>query len=113
MYFIVISSKYGFIRIYKTEYWGCNLKIFLNNLKYFKNLTSEIFVIGGASIYEQLLPYCEVAYITKCFQIFEADKFMINLETENNWELLDSSEIKNYKNLTYKFLTFKNTRIKI
>ena len=30
-----------------------------------KQADGDAFVIGGASVYEQLLPYCDTAYITK------------------------------------------------
>ena len=35
----------------------------------------EVFLIGGASVYRQLLPYCERAYVTKTFLDTEADSF--------------------------------------
>lgn len=107
----IISSEYFFLRKYSDDRWGCNLNTFIHNLKFIATLAPEIFVIGGASIYEQLLPYCETAYITKCFQSFEADKFMVNLETKNNWKLTESSKIKTYKDLNFQFLTFTNVGI--
>jgi dihydrofolate reductase len=41
----------------------------------------ENFIIGGASIYKQFLPYCDRLYITKVHQSFEGDVFfpMLNL----------------------------------
>ena len=33
----------------------------------------DIYVIGGESIYRQLLPYCKVAHITKIDHAYEAD----------------------------------------
>ena len=33
----------------------------------------DIFVIGGESIYRQLLPYCDTAYITKIDHAYQAD----------------------------------------
>lgn len=108
---LVISKDYKFMRLWKSGVWGCNLEIFVNNLKRIATIAPEIFVIGGASIYEQLLPYCETAYITKCFQTFEADKFMVNLETKNNWKLTTEEPVKKFKDLTYQFLTFENKGI--
>ncbi|MBQ2792280.1 MAG: dihydrofolate reductase, partial [Oscillospiraceae bacterium] len=38
------------------------------------------FVIGGGSIYRQLLPYCDAAYITKVHVTPESDTFFPNLD---------------------------------
>ena len=35
----------------------------------------DIYVIGGESIYRQLLPYCKVAHITKIAHAYEADTY--------------------------------------
>ena len=45
-----------------------------------KKFEEEIFVIGGASIYPQLLPYCERAYVTKVFADGKAEVFFDNLD---------------------------------
>ena len=37
----------------------------------------SLYVIGGGSIYDQLLPYCDTAYITKFDKTFEADTYII------------------------------------
>ena len=38
----------------------------------------DIYVIGGESIYRQLLPYCKVAHITKIDHAYEADTYFPN-----------------------------------
>ena len=40
----------------------------------------DIYVIGGESIYRQLLPYCKVAHITKIDHAYEADTYFPNLD---------------------------------
>jgi dihydrofolate reductase len=37
--------------------------------------TQEIYVIGGATIFNQLLPFCELAYITHIHKNYEGDSF--------------------------------------
>lgn len=44
-------------------------------------------VIGGGSIYNQLLPYCDTAYITKVHATPESDTFFPNLDEDNSWKL--------------------------
>ena len=40
----------------------------------------EIYVIGGGKVYEELLPYCDVAHVTKIDFAFEADTHFPNLD---------------------------------
>ena len=45
------------------------------------------FVIGGGSIYRQMLPYCDAAYITKVHCTPESDTFFPNLDEAPDWIL--------------------------
>lgn len=52
-------------------------------------------VIGGGSIYKQMLPYCDTAYVTKVHVIPESDTFFPNLDQDPEWvlsEVLQSGE---------------------
>lgn len=51
-------------------------------------LEEEAFICGGASIYEQLLPFADKLYITHIFEEFEADTFFP--EITDNWEITKS-----------------------
>ena len=44
-------------------------------------------VIGGGSIYRQMLPYCDRAIITKVHVTPESDTFFPNLDEDPHWEL--------------------------
>ena len=53
------------------------------------------FVIGGGSIYKQMLEYCDRAYVTKVHATPESDTFFSNLDECNQWllkEILQSGE---------------------
>ncbi|MCD8391102.1 MAG: dihydrofolate reductase [Firmicutes bacterium] len=47
----------------------------------------DVFIIGGAEIYKQFLPYCEKAYITKVAAKKDADAFIENLDRSDEWQL--------------------------
>ncbi len=49
--------------------------------------TDKVFVIGGATVYEQLLPYCDTAYVTKFEKSFEKDAYFPNLDASTDWTL--------------------------
>lgn len=53
------------------------------------------FVIGGGSVYREMLPHCDRAYITKVHCIPESDTFFPNLDQDPRWypaETLQSGE---------------------
>lgn len=52
-------------------------------------------VIGGGSVYRQMLPLCDTAYITKVHCTVDSDTYFPNLDEDPQWELsriLDSGE---------------------
>lgn len=51
-------------------------------------------VIGGESIYRLLLPYCQVAYVTKFDGEFEKDAFFPDLDTDPAWRLAEAGELQ-------------------
>lgn len=53
------------------------------------------FVIGGGTIYRQMLPYCDRAYITFVGACPQSDTWFPNLEEDSDWvcsEILQSGE---------------------
>ena len=46
-------------------------------------------VIGGGSIYRQLLPLCDTAYITKVHATPQSDTFFPNLDADPHWVLAE------------------------
>ena len=48
---------------------------------------SRVFVIGGGSVYRQLLPHCHTAYITKVHVQIASDTFLPNLDQDPQWQL--------------------------
>ena len=52
-------------------------------------------VIGGGSIYRQMLPYCDTAYVTKVHVAPASDTVFPNLDEDSQWtmeEILQSGE---------------------
>ena len=67
----------------------------------------DIYVIGGESIYRQLLPYCKVAHITKIDHAYEADTYFPNLDEMPEWKLVKESEEETYFDIEYQFLVYQ------
>lgn len=68
--------------------------------------TEDIFVIGGESIYRQLLPYCKVAHVTKIDFAYQADTYFPDLDKEEGWTLELESEEQTYYDLEYTFCKY-------
>lgn len=52
----------------------------------------DIYVIGGRSIYEQFLPYCADAHVTRIDYTYDADTFLPDLDKLTDWELAEEGE---------------------
>lgn len=69
--------------------------------------SEDVFVIGGGSIYKQMLPYCDTCYITYINHEFEADTYIPNLDEMDEWYIVDESEEYTHEDMTYTFRTYK------
>ena len=69
--------------------------------------TDDIYVIGGGSIYEQFLPYCDAAYVTKVNMAYEADTFFPNLDELKEWVRVSESEEQTYYDIEYRFAYYE------
>lgn len=68
--------------------------------------SEDIFVIGGESIYRQLLAQCDTAYITKLDYAYQADAWFPNLDEEKAWRITEESEEQTYFDLEYYFVKY-------
>ena len=68
---------------------------------------NDVFVVGGASVYRQMLPYCSDALITKVEKDGEAQVFFPNLDNMEEWKLEFVSSSKEENGLTFRFCTYK------
>lgn len=71
----------------------------------------DVFVIGGESIYSQLLPYCTEVYVTKIQNVYAADKYFINLDEDETWELVSEGDVQAYKDIHYQFIKYEKERV--
>lgn len=69
----------------------------------------KIAIIGGAKIYEELLPYCDLIYIVKVLMdCGAADVYFPNLDHMPEWEMIFASEIMEYEGMKYQCRRYKN-----
>lgn len=73
----------------------------------------EVFIIGGAQIYKEALPFAHKLYITKVDGTFDADTFFPEID-ESKWHLVSKEEHKkdqtNPYDLVFEVLETKLTK---
>ncbi len=67
----------------------------------------SLYVIGGGTVYDQLLPYCDTAYITRFDETFEADTYIKNLDEDENWKLVEDDGPFQEKGIIFRFCTYE------
>lgn len=71
----------------------------------YSNCEDEVFVIGGAEIYKQLLPYAHKLYLTKIDTDFEGDTYFPQINYDEFKSEFTSEKFTDEKNgLNYTFI---------
>ena len=68
----------------------------------------DVFVIGGASVYRLLLPYCTEALVTRVAEAGGADTFVPNLDEDENFTLVKEGAPEEDNGHTIAFRTYRN-----
>lgn len=71
--------------------------------------SDDIYVMGGQTIYDQMLPYCDTAYVTKLWPSPKRpDRYFPNLDEASHWSLARQSETKEFGGICYAFCCYVN-----
>lgn len=81
--------------------------------KAIENADGEVFLIGGASMYNEFMDCCTHAYVTRTFADGDADCFINSLDIREGWHISDEGEMQTAEDSTnFKFVTYKNNSVK-
>lgn len=69
--------------------------------------TEDVYVIGGESIYRQMINLCDTAYVTRIDYEYKADAHFPNLDEMDNWHITEESEEQTYHDLIYTFCKYE------
>ena len=72
--------------------------------------SDDIYIIGGQSVYDRYVPYCDTAIITKIDQEYESDAYFPNLDEMDDWEMTQESDEQCYFDLTYYFQKYERVK---
>ena len=79
---------------------------FLRKMKEYET-SDTVFVIGGASIYRQTLPYVDEVYLTKVNADGGAEVFFVNLDENPDFEVVWESPAQEENGVEYKFREYR------
>ncbi len=77
----------------------------LNKVKEYP--TEDVYVIGGASVYEQMLPYCDTIHLTKIDYTYDADTYFPDIFKDGVWQETARSDEKTYFDICYEFVRYQ------
>jgi dihydrofolate reductase len=68
----------------------------------------NFFIIGGGTIYQQLLPYCDKIYVTKIHKESDRiDTYFPNLDKMDEWKVSRCDGIYFCKDIAFQFLEYE------
>ena len=103
-----LAREYDGLQIAGREISKANKTTLLEELKKYDE--ENIYIIGGESIYRQMLPYCDVAHVTKIDHAYEADAYFPDLDSDPEWEITADSDEQVYFDITYQFLKYERKK---
>lgn len=85
-----------------------SMKALMEELK--KYPEEDVYVIGGDSIYKQMLPYCDVAHVTFIEHAYHADSYFPNLDKDPEWVMTAESDEMTYFDIAYYFRKYERVK---
>lgn len=80
-------------------------------LEFLKGYPQEdIYIIGGGSIYEQFLPYCDTAHVTYIDFAYAADAWLPNLDQDPEWIMKEESDEQTFFDLCYTYRRYERQK---
>ncbi|HIW21354.1 MAG TPA: dihydrofolate reductase [Candidatus Dorea intestinavium] len=70
----------------------------------------DVYIIGGAMVYKEMLPYCTKAYITVIDHSYDADTYFPNLDIDPEWKKTAISEEQTYFDLEYVYTIYERVK---
>ena len=71
----------------------------------------DVYICGGASVYNLMLPFCQKAYVTKVQKIVPADTYITNIEQTLGWKITQKSKVFTENDIKFAFLELENTKL--
>ena len=73
--------------------------------------TNNVMIIGGASVYNEMMDMCDRLLVTKVYKEFEADTFIRNIDENPNFKVVWSSEVMTEGDTDFQFFEYRRRMI--
>lgn len=70
----------------------------------------RVFVIGGGSVYAQLIAFCDRAYVTKVHADVPSDTYFPNLDESPDWKLVEILQSGEENGIRYEMCLYTRVR---
>ena len=67
----------------------------------------DVFLIGGAHLYNKFYRMCDRLYVTKMDADLDADTFIVNFDSDPDYEVVSESEPVTENGITFRFVIYK------
>ena len=74
--------------------------------------SKDAFVIGGGSVFLQMLPMCDMAYVTKVHCTPLSDTFFPNLDLDAEWEMKETIQSGTENGISYDIYLYSRKELK-
>lgn len=92
---------------------SCEMALSLSDALLLCKKETEVYIIGGASIYKQAFPLAQTLYVTQIEDAFEADTFFPNIETSEWRKIEDEKHAQDEKHCArYSFEKWERKTVK-
>jgi len=82
-----------------------SIEALLKELKKYPD--EDIYIVGGESIFAQMLPYCNVAHVTRIDHAYAANKYFPDLDQDPEWVMTADSDEQTYFDIAYEFRRYE------
>lgn len=104
---IVITAQKGY------KYQGVEIVNSVNDVFEILHPDEETFILGGATIYNQFLPFADKLYLTRINKAFDADTFFPEINM-NEWFEIEHNHVSDDEQagMEYSFVTLEKKKTK-
>lgn len=67
----------------------------------------EVFLIGGAALYNKFYRMCDRLYVTKMDADLNADTFIVNFDEDSDYAVVSESEPVSENGITFRFVVYE------
>lgn len=71
----------------------------------------NIYCIGGGSVFELLLPFCNTVLVTKIDVAYQADTYFPNLDKLPEWEMTEEGEEQTCFDIEFRFTKYERKEV--